>query len=597
MLLRYLSIFLLISFSLSVNAKANNYSLGGLVDMALNYHPSIVASVRLQNAAEQGVDAAEWQYFPTPSLSVSQVKASETDTNFNGNNRVIKLGLTQPLWSGGSLDADLEKAEAELEIKKSQSLIARRDLALKVINSYSTWLASYLKLKAYRSSKEEHQSLKERIKRRIKQGLSSGSDLALVSSRLLQVKSSLNSAEIRHKNSLLQLEESVGKALDLKNIVANISADYPVKGELQSLLANALIIDPQLIGLHAKIKSLRATHKASKASLQPLVNLKLERQWGNFNNKNAKAENRVYIDLVSRFGAGLSSFSKIKQAKFEQQSSEFEIKSIRDSLKQKFEGEWLSVKSLIKQKAILSDALIASKKIQKSWYRQFLAGRKQWQDVMNAIREVAQLESQLADATAESLLISWRMGIRINGVLKLVHNDVPPRSFIETGNEKLLDDDSPITTSKTAKMIPDKPIITKEIVQAPKLIRAIKKVENSSAAKVESIKQLSSTKQPVVKKVEKTKVITSENITVESDLKTGKSTANRVVWRPSKQGYKSKFLDLNDRPLKPHVVKLPIAPANLDLFKLKILPKMKIHRDKKVRNEKNRTKIFWRRHY
>ncbi|SEH86003.1 hypothetical protein BAZSYMB_SCAFFOLD00010_8 [Bathymodiolus azoricus thioautotrophic gill symbiont] len=58
---------------------------------------------------------------------------------------------------------------------------------------------------------------------------------------------------------------------------------------------------------------------------------------------------------------------------------------------------------------------MASQKIQQSWYRQFLAGRKQWQDVMNSIREVAQLKSQIADMTAGSLSVSWRLAIRIKG--------------------------------------------------------------------------------------------------------------------------------------------------------------------------------------
>jgi ATP-dependent Lon protease len=43
------------------------------------------------------------------------------------------------------------------------------------------------KIEAFSVSKQEHESLQKRIERRIKQGLSSGSDLLLVSSRLLQV--------------------------------------------------------------------------------------------------------------------------------------------------------------------------------------------------------------------------------------------------------------------------------------------------------------------------------------------------------------------------------------------------------------------------
>lgn len=574
-------------FALQSNAYAKNsdHTLGGLINTALNYHPSIKASARLESASEQEVDIAEWQYFPTPSLSVSQVKASKTDVNFNGDNRVITLGLTQPLWTGGSLSADLKRAQAELEIKKSQSSVVKRDLVLRLVNSYSVWLASYLKLEAYQSSQKEHQLLQERIKRRIEQGLSSSSDLALVSSRLLQAEANLNSAKIRHKNAFLQLQEVVGRELNSKDMIANISADYPIQGELQPLLANALIIDPKLIESRAKIKSLRAAYKASEARFQPAINLKLERQWGNFNSKNTKTENRVFIDMVSRFGAGLSNFSNARKAKFEAQSSEFEIESVRDSIKQRFEGEWLSRKSLIKQKKVLSEALISSKKIQQSWYRQFLAGRKQWQDVMNSIREVSQLESQLADTIAESLLVTWRLGIRIDGALKLARYHTPSKLLIKTSNEKLLDNDSLTVTPKKGAALDKtkyvKPAIAE--VEASKPIVAIKKVKRSADTKKTTVSATI---------VEKAEAIIPKKVTTKADLKTHKNDANRVVWR-SKKAYRPQSLDLINKPFKVKIVK----PFENKVVKPKTRIKIQILEGKKTHNEKTQRKMLWKRYY
>lgn len=102
------------------------------------------------------------------------------------------------LWAGGRIDAGLEKANAQLSIRESNLLIVKRDLAFNVIRSYSIWYSSYLKREAFSKSKQEHESLQKRIERRIEQGLSSGSDLLLVSSRLLQVSASLNSSIVKH---------------------------------------------------------------------------------------------------------------------------------------------------------------------------------------------------------------------------------------------------------------------------------------------------------------------------------------------------------------------------------------------------------------
>jgi adhesin transport system outer membrane protein len=150
--------------------------------------------------------------------------------------------------------------------------------------------------------------------------------------------------------------------------------------------------------------------------LSPQLNLRVERQWGNHNIINADTENRVFLELSSSFGAGLSIFSKIERAKLEERSILLDLETQNKKTITEFENDWLSYQSLSKQNKLLESALLTAQKIQRSWYRQFLAGRKQWQDVMNSIREVAQLKAQIANTVSESLLVSWRLAIRIKGV-------------------------------------------------------------------------------------------------------------------------------------------------------------------------------------
>jgi hypothetical protein len=64
----------------------------------------------------------------------------------------------------------------------------------------------------------------------------------------------------------------------------------------------------------------------------------------------------------------------------------------------------------------LAASLESSDDIARAWNRQFIAGRKTWQDVMNAVREQAQLEAQIADVKASQLLLSWRLAIIGRGV-------------------------------------------------------------------------------------------------------------------------------------------------------------------------------------
>ena len=51
-----------------------------------------------------------------------------------------------------------------------------------------------------------------------------------------------------------------------------------------------------------------------------------------------------------------------------------------------------------------------------SWSRQYLAGRKTWQDLMNSVREEVQLRAQIADFDAAQLIASWRLAL-LTGLL------------------------------------------------------------------------------------------------------------------------------------------------------------------------------------
>lgn len=43
--------------------------------------------------------------------------------------------------------------------------------------------------------------------------------------------------------------------------------------------------------------------------------------------------------------------------------------------------------------------------------RQYLSGRKSWQDLMNAAREQVQVQVQLADLVGAQLVASWRLAL------------------------------------------------------------------------------------------------------------------------------------------------------------------------------------------
>ncbi|QKQ23743.1 TolC family protein [Candidatus Ruthia endofausta] len=392
------------------------FNLSNLINKAITYHPSIKSNIFLEDAAKNEITSAKWQYFPTPKFSVSQVDSSGTDLSYkNSDSRVLIISLTQPLWAGGSIDAGLAKSRAQLLLAQASTKATQQDLALKVINAYSKWYDSYLKKKSYSKNQEEHDILRARLRRRIKQGLSSSSDLNLANSRSTQAEAGLNSAIIQHENSLLNLEELLGTSLDPKDLIRDFSI---VKFETSQakLSKRALLTNPRIKQIRAESLVIEAELDQSRAKLYPDVNLKLERQWGSFTDKDVKTENRVFIELNSSFDAGLSNFSQIRQIKSRYQSLQVKIKDEENKVVRQIELDWMSSISLKKQKTLLESSLANTEKVRKSYYRQFLAGRKTWQDVMNSIREISQLESQLASVYGEIILVNWRIFVYVEDI-------------------------------------------------------------------------------------------------------------------------------------------------------------------------------------
>jgi hypothetical protein len=128
--------------------------------------------------------------------------------------------------------------------------------------------------------------------------------------------------------------------------------------------------------------------------------------------------NRLFVGVTSHFGAGLSSLSQVSGAQARLDAALAEVDSARLSLGEQVLADYAQAAVGRARLASLIASLESSDDIARAWGRQFIAGRKTWLDVMNAAREQAQLEAQIADARSSQLLLTWRLGIIARGLNK-----------------------------------------------------------------------------------------------------------------------------------------------------------------------------------
>lgn len=392
-------------------ALAATGPLPALINRAIAAHPSVKAQESLVAAGRSGVDSARWQYYPTPSISVQNASTSASDPSYQGDQRVTVMGLSQPIYTWGRLSASVAKAEVQAQIAVAQRDEAQNQLALRVVQSYGEWLNAHGKRLAYEDGVALHQRLERQVAHRVQEGQAAQSDLTLAQMRLAALQSDLAALRTQEQVGLSRLTLIVGQPLTPDDIKADLAQPVAVPQPLAALTEQAQSASPTVARFRLLAQAQLITADEIKASAMPEVSARLERQFGNASIANAPPTTRAFIGISSRFGAGLSSLSAVSEALARHTAALAEIESQQRSLSEQIMSDHaLLVSSQARRQALQNSTELADQ-VLASWDRQYLSGRKNWQDLMNSAREQVQVKAQLIDLDGTQLVTSWRLAI------------------------------------------------------------------------------------------------------------------------------------------------------------------------------------------
>ena len=123
-----------------------------LMAEALARHPQVRMQQALASAAGIDVDSARWQYFPTPSVSMERANSTNDPALVNRDDPVTTVRLSQPIWTGGKLGANVTRATELKQSKEAAVQEARQQLSLRVLQAYTDWHLAHLRGKAFEDS-------------------------------------------------------------------------------------------------------------------------------------------------------------------------------------------------------------------------------------------------------------------------------------------------------------------------------------------------------------------------------------------------------------------------------------------------------------
>lgn len=365
-------------------AHAQDVRLSNLLELAMLRHPTILQARNQAKASGFDLEAAKWGRFPTVTSDI------RSDTSYVQS--VAKL--EQPLWTGGRIEGRIELGQANLRAAEASIQEAELNALSQVGSTFFDVLRLSKRFQTARDNVQEHQQLLELINRRVQAQISPPADLTLAQARLQQALTEQLQIQRQQESAKFSLSQWVGPIGGALTEPAHIHYQRALSDA--SVVEQAQKISGQRRRLQSQIESAQAQMQVAKAQGLPTVvagyqyitagpmALGLDR-------------GSSYIGLQFQPGAGLSALSSIQSAISKKEAAEQELAALDRTLESQAKTLYNDIDALSAQlepaKALQNDTT----ELVDSYLRQYQIGRKNWLDVLNALREKTQADYNVTD--------------------------------------------------------------------------------------------------------------------------------------------------------------------------------------------------------
>lgn len=370
--------------------------LSAMMELAARTYPSVLSAKASARAAEAGLKGARWQRFPSISVEALGTATGTTQNDYS-------LTVEGPLWTGGRISGTIKMSRAQVTAAKSGIEEAQLDVSLRVAAAYFEFQRLLQRETILEESLAEHQKLVNSMERRVAVELSPISDLDLARSRTAQVNQELTVTGGQRRIALSRLRELTG---DPALRISSVLRYDPVKHHpvAESMLEDVLAFDPKRRRLQAEILVADADIQIRKSAILPQLNAQYQ--------KPMFGSDRLGIVLRAQTDGGLSRFSAVSVAQERRAAAEIAILSNERELREAVDADLLE-NAVARERA--SSSTLSAKSAQAvtdSFMRQFVAGRRTWFDVMNAVRESMTARLGEVDARVSAMASATRLMLR-----------------------------------------------------------------------------------------------------------------------------------------------------------------------------------------
>lgn len=386
------------------SARVQDAHLSKLLAEALQQHPSVIAEQLQKKASQEDLEGAKMQRWPN--LSV------QTETS--GHKPNTTLAVQVPLWNWGKTDASIGAASQAVEAQSAKIREAELIVAFRVLESWQSARAAQKRLAVQADTRKKLEGFNAMMERRISAQVSPTIEAEVVGARLRQIEADEEQTQSVVLQSLSRLGQLLGRKVDASEIGAEAHR-VNFQGRFQSALESKAPENYPSIE-RAKREAAVALQEAKikDASRYPEVFFR----WFKSTSRNGPSEHGGFVGLKVETGAGLSSLNLARSAAARAEAAAKAIDLARRDLMDQIETDQESLRNAAQRSHRLEKAISSAAQVLDSYERLFVAGRRSWQEVLNAVREHHDFRVAQTDADSEAQLNWWRLQLRTSNNLK-----------------------------------------------------------------------------------------------------------------------------------------------------------------------------------
>jgi len=389
-------------------------SIDDLIAVAISQHPTVQAEYSQGRASLEDFEAAKLRRYPNMSLQAESTSASTSA----GAARTFTVDQT--IWSAGRDGALVDAAKATTEVHGAQLLETKYQVALRVVDAWQGLIQGSSRIREIVLTQQKLDEFTAFMQRRVAAGVSPKIEMELIATRVAQTRVDLQQARATTMTTRAKLEVMLGQKYSIGQLLGALPLQDQVK------LATALV-EPEPVGrlldaveMHPTVKKARFQAqvaqydlKAQQAALWPQVYARYQKTIGA---GSTTYTDGFYVGLKYQPGAGFSSLAQARSAQARADGSLQGIDVVQRDLQDAMQADIEELAAARGRAEALEQSASATALLQESYERQFVVGRRNWQEVMNAVRENNDVRLSLVDARASILGATYRLRTRMGGL-------------------------------------------------------------------------------------------------------------------------------------------------------------------------------------